>query len=148
MTGHVHDRAEQIVAEIVEMLGQITEHRPPAQSVSAQSRRRGTDRPEQQSGVAGIERVRAVGVGPLPHQPVPLETDLRPERRSHAQRMEGRTVVVDDARDRQFARPGPTTDDLGRLQDLHVDTVARQVQSGGEPVGPAADHDSCGHCGA
>jgi hypothetical protein len=96
----------------------------------------------QHTGAAVVERVRAVDLRPLPHQPVTLQVDLLPERRTDAERVSRRTVVVNDPGHRQLTRARSPADRVAGLQHLHVDAVAGKVDRGGQAVGPGA-HDDC-----
>ncbi len=55
-------------------------------------------------------------------------------------------MVVDESGDAELTRPRSAADRIRGLEDLHVDTIAREVQGSGQPVGSGADDYRCGHC--
>ena len=142
---NIDHRAEQIVGQLVESGHQITDGQPPPGLVGPHAGGGLVDRPIQHAGGPVVEWVSAVDLRPLPPQPVALQVDLFPERRTDAQRMRRRTVVVDESGHRQLTRARSPADRVARLQHLHVDTVPGEVDRRGQAVGPGADDDRFRH---
>lgn len=99
----------------------------------------------QQGGLTPVEGVGAVDLRPPPPQAVPFEAEGLQVGGAGTHRMEGRAVVVDQAGDGELAGAGSAADLLGCLEDLDVHAATGEVDGGGEPVGPAADHDRRTH---
>src|SRR5207245_8916747 len=53
--------------------------------------------------------------------------------------------VVDQPWERQLGAAGPAAEPPGGLEHGHGDSLSRQCERGGEPVGPAADDDRTRH---
>ena len=138
-------RAEQILGQLVESGHKVTHGQPPPGFVGSHAGGGLLDRPIQHAGGPVVERMSAVDLRPLPHQPVALQVDLFPERRTDAHRMSRRAVVVDESGHRQLTRARSPADRVASLQHLHVDTVPGQVDRRGQAVGPGADDDRVGH---
>ena len=77
-------------------------------------------------------------------EPVRRERERAKERRAGDERVDRRAQVVDEARERQLARPDAAARLLGGLEDLDLEPLARELDRGGEPVGARADDDRIG----
>jgi hypothetical protein len=139
VTRNVDHRTKQIFGQLIESRREVPYRTPPAGAVGSHAGRGLIDRLIQHARGAVIERVRAVDFGPLPHQPVALKVDLLPERRTHAQGVRRRAVVVDDSGHRQLTRARSPADRVASLQHLHIDTVTGKVNRGGQTVGAGTD---------
>ena len=144
--GHVQHRAHEVGGDVVEALGERSEHRLPragrhVRGPSAVSSHRLVGR----GAGAAVERVGVLNLRPAPRQPVRGEVEAAGERRVDGQRVSGRALVVEQARERQLAGAGAASERVGRLEHGHLDAFGCEGEGGSEPVGPAADHDCGGH---
>ena len=79
MTRHMKDRAHQILTQLVETAGEVTDRHPPPSAVRAHGRDGSLDRLVLDTGRAVVERMRAVNLGPPPGQPVARQVDVLPD---------------------------------------------------------------------
>jgi len=146
VVGQMCDRAHEVVGQVVEVPGGPFECPPPPITVSAtETLCRPFDRPPQESGLAGVERMGAVDLRPAPPQAVALQTQPAQVRRANPHRVERRAVVVQDTRKRQLAGPGTTTDAGGAFEDGDIEAGLRETDRGGESVRAGSDHHRCAH---
>ena len=122
-------------------VSQRSEHPLPAPAVSAQAGGGVRHRPLGRRAPAAVERVGVLHLGPAPAQSVRAEVKLPRERGVERQRVRGRALVVNQARERQLARASASAEGVGRLKDGHLHAGVGEGEGGSEPVGPAADHD-------
>ncbi len=141
VTRQVQDRAQQILAEGVEVGRRRCEQPPPHFTVAAESTRRVVQRPKQNAGAAIVERVREVDLGPAPLKAVLGEPERVQKRRPCRHRMHGRAVVVEQAWDRQLTGPRPTPDRLLGLEYRNPHARTGQRHRAGEPIGSRTDDD-------
>ncbi len=134
-------RAHDVLAERVEPGGRIAERTLPPRSVATESGRGLLHRAVQHTRAAAVERMHAVDLRPAPGEAVAIQVDLAEERRADGHRMDRRAVVVQQAGKDGFAAAGAAADFVGRLEDGDLHALGGQGYGGGEPVGPAADHD-------
>lgn len=90
--------------------------------------------------------MRQFGCGPNPLQAMLTQLQRPEEGRTHRQRMDGGTQIMQKARQSKFA--GPSSPARFRSGFVHCDVKARlrERDGGGEPVGAAADYQgSMGH---
>jgi hypothetical protein len=76
-----------------------------------------------------------------PLEAVLSEGERRPDGRRHAERVDGRADVVDEAGQGQLGRADPTTGLLGPFEDDDRATGTGQRDRRRQPVGPGADDD-------
>lgn len=145
MARHVHDRLEDLPSQVVEVAHRGIEHSVPAPSVNAQRGVGEGSIPGGEAGTPVIERVCEVDLGPRPPQTVALQAERAEVGRSDAGRMECCTVVMQYARKRQLAGPGPTAELGLRLEHEHLHAGRGQPDGGGQPVGTAPHHDCARH---
>ena len=145
MLRQVHDRAEDVVEQVVEVSGQGLEESSPRPGVVAERgerhlRGRGTAprRDRRRAGAPGRARATAI-----PARTGPAERGQ--ERRDDAGRVEGRAVVVEQPGKGQLGRPGPATGPVVGLQHGDLHPVLGEPDRGCQTVGPATDHDRGAH---
>ena len=145
MLGDVCDGAHDVVGEGIEVVRRPLEGPAPAVAVRAEARGSLVDRSPQKTGLARVERVGAVDLGPKPAQAVPLQAQAAEIRRSDTHRVERRAVVVEHARHGQLAGSCAPADVTRRLEDGDVDAVLGQSNRRGEPVRARPDDDRGAH---
>ena len=144
---HVQHRAEKVVHEFVELLRR-REHAPPGAAVLPQTLDCRVQRVQHHPRAAVVQRVRAVDLGPEPLEPVALEAERVEERRADGHRMHGRALVVQHPGHGQLARPRAAADPVVSLEHGHLDALARERDSGGQPVRAGAHYDGAAHARA
>ena len=105
MSRDIDDRTQEVGGQIVESACHVTEEQAPASTILSERYGGLLDGLVEQARLAGVQRVRAVDLGPPPDESVLLEADVSPERRPDGERMKCRAVIVDDAGERQLPRP-------------------------------------------
>ncbi len=145
MLRQVHDRAEDVVEQVVEVSGQWLEESSPRPGVVAERGERHLEVAGQHPGATVVQRVHQVELGPQPFQPEPVQAERGQERRDDAGRVEGRAVVVEQPGKGQLGRPGPATGPVVGLQHGDLDPVLGEADRGCQTVGPATDHDRGAH---
>ena len=142
MTGHTQQRAQQLRRQPVPVAHQ-RRHQPAVGGPVRPERGRG--RVERAVEYGRRPAVQGVGERQLrvdPRQAVPLQRQGAEERRADGQRVDRRTDVMHEARQRQFLRARAAADGVLRLEHGHGAPGAGQGDRGAEAVGARTDH----HC--
>ncbi len=145
--GPVQDRLHQVLVERIEVARGGGEEAPPGGPVRAEAGGGLGQRTHHHRGVATVERVGEVDLGPAPREPVALEPERTEEGRGRRHRQARRAEVVDHSRHGQFGAAGAAADRLRRLQHRHLDPGPRQRHRAGQPVGARADDRRRAHAG-
>ena len=143
--GHVQHRAQEVGGDVVEALGERSEHRPPRAAVFAEGDGGLIDRAVCGGAGAAVQRMRVLNLRPAPRQSVLSEIETAAERGVNGERVCRRALVVEQAGERQLARAGAAPERVGCLEYGHLDAFGCEGEGGSEPVGPAADDDCAGH---
>ena len=130
--------------DLVEQLARMVEERadePPVRGVVATERAGGRidglGEDDRRFGVHGM-RDRRGWLDPV--EAVLRKRKRREERREDAERMCGGADVVVESGQRELGGPRSAADGLGSLEHLYRRPVARELDSGREPIGATPDH--------
>ena len=96
----------------------------------------------QHRSVATIEGMGQGHLGPHPPQAVRTQVLRRKRRGTHAEGMNGRTDIVDEARQRQLRRARAPADRVGGLEHQHRPPGFGETHRRGEAVRARTDDDS------
>ena len=133
---HPKDRLHEVFGNRVEAVSQRSEHTLPAPAVSAQIGGGARHRPLSRRAPAAVERVGVLHLWPPPAQSVGAEVKLPRERGVERQRVRGRALVVNQARERQLARASAAAEGVGRLEDGHLQAGVGEGRAAASPLGP------------
>src|ERR1019366_10291204 len=103
--------------------------------------------PVEDDGRAIVQRMSDRGRRVDPLQAEIAEGERTEEGRRHAQWVDGRADIVDEAGERQLGRAGTAADGVFRLEDRDATAGAGERDGGGETVG-AGSHDDARAAGA
>lgn len=149
MLREMHDRLEDVLHQLVEVLGEVSEDVEPALTVGTQSVSRPVDVAPENPGGAVVEWMDQIDLGPPPRQAMLGESEFAVEflevRRSQSGGMEGGAIVVDESVDYVFATAGTAADLVRTLDDMDVDSGAGEFDRRRETVGATAHHYCCCH---
>ena len=143
----VGHRPEDVLGEPVEGRRGGAEEPLPGLPRIAQAGRRLLDRAQHRRHLAAVERMGEIDLRPGPLEPVAVEAERRQRRRADGKGVDGRAVVVEQARQGQLAGAGTAADRLGRLDHRHPHPAARQDRGAGQPVGAGPDDHRLAHAG-
>ncbi len=139
--GNAQQRTHDVLGQHVESLRSPIEQGPPAATIGAQPVGRLAYRTVQHARAAVIERMHAVDIGQQPAQAVAVQVQAGEELRADGHRMDGRTVVMHQAGHDGLAAAGTAAHLLGGLENGDLQSGFGQGDGGGEPIGPATNHD-------
>jgi len=134
-------RREHELREAVPLARERPDQRAVGAGVGAERLRGLLERAVQRHRGAAVERVRSLDWRLEQLEPVFVQRQAGEERRAERERVNRRADVVVKAGDRQLGRAGAAADRLGALDHVDGAPAARQLDRGGQAVGPGAYDD-------
>lgn len=139
-TRNVDNRPEHLVGKCLEVLGERLEEDAPSARIPSQGLASPARRSQQQGRRPIIERVRAGRRRFHEAQSVFREGETPEERRGERQRVDTRTMIVQETGKRQGEGPRTTTYLLGGLPHAHLPTGLSEHHAGSEAIRARSHH--------
>jgi hypothetical protein len=142
MPGDVDSGAENVVGEVEPAGGEGLHERAPGGAVGIKALGGGWEVLIEETGGAVVERMGERGGGVDPLEAVALERQRGEEGRADAERVDGRTDIVAEAREGELHGAAAAADGGLSFVDIDPEASLREYDGGGETVGAGADDGS------